>query len=134
IAEAVTNPLVWMMAKNKIRKKFIEMGSDIGEDIESFRDLSIQNTSSLMSRVASTFPRDIEVFNLIGIERADGLIDDPKIGFLQNSVVRGEQYSRFLRSGANDGYVEYPGTAVDDNFAENVYTMAANASHIVLDG
>jgi hypothetical protein len=104
--------------------------------LESFRDLSVSRVSYFMEDVFPNLPNDVVYFNLVGVNAKNGIVTDPSMNYLQTKYVRGD-YAKFFRSvGANDGYVEYPGTELNKEMVPGgqIFSLVFNSSHVILDG
>lgn len=110
--------------------------ADVKGSIESFRDLSTKRIEKFFAPVAPHLPNDVIYYNFIGINKTNGIVKDPKMNYLQTNYVRGKFSSFFKKIGANDGFIEYPGTELTTEHIANgrIYSLAFDAGHAILDG
>lgn len=106
------------------------------DSLESFRDLSVKRTTAYMKDVLPNLPKDVVYYNLVGINKGDGIVKDPSTSILQTKYIRGQFAQHFDDIGANDGFIEYPGTQLTTKMIPNgrIFSLVFDSSHIILDG
>jgi hypothetical protein len=104
--------------------------------IESFRDLSTKQIEKFMKPVFPLLPNDVIYYNLIGINKKNGIVKDPKLNYLQTKYVRAKFSGFFKKIGANDGFIEYPGTQLTTDMVQDgrIFSIVFDAGHPILDG
>lgn len=127
-----TEGIKWQIVKKTLHQGLHEEGIDIPKyKLDSFKDLRMDFVSQYVEDHSAGISQKIKFFNVIGVPQYNGLVKDPEIGLLQTKSVRPHMEPGF---GANDGYIEFPGTTFDKAWSPEVYTVALDSSHAVLDG
>lgn len=97
---------------------------------EGLWNMATDYFSKNYSNVLQALPRDVKYFCLIGVPASGSRIRDAGIASIQNKFVH-----PFLRGyGANDGYVEFPGTTIPRSNGLDVYELTFDAVHGISDG
>lgn len=105
------------------------MGLQWEED--GLRSMTADEVDPFLNRyVVGHLPQSLAYFGIMGVPGGNGLIADHDISILQNSIVR----PHLTGFGANDGYVEFPGTSLSEKIIPNAYEVVFDSSHIILDG
>lgn len=104
-------------------------------DIKSgFEQITTSSVAGYLNqRVIRNLPKKPFYMNVVGVRLGNGLF--PKISelvFIQNQI-RSFQ-SLYVSTPANDGYIEYPGSAIPHHWVPKVYDLAFDASHQLRDG
>ena len=122
----------WLMIKRNLSKGLQAQGIslDAFDNLDSFKDLRVDFVSGYAEKYQKDLPRDIPYINLIGTPRGTGLVKDPAMGLLQTQIVR----PLLDHYGANDGYIEFPGTETPAAWGLNSYQAVVDASHAIMDG
>jgi len=125
--------LVWPFARGELFKEFNAQGGNLTSssqldpmlDMETSKIASFYTEHPLSNLITPVY------VNLVGTPLGNGLVRDPGVLAIQNSVIR-----PYLSKdhGASDGYIEFPGTVVPDAPGRKTYSLAFNASHAILDG
>lgn len=108
----------------------------VKDSIGSFKDLSTKRIEKFITPLAPSLPTDVLYYNLIGVNKENGIVKDRSLNYLQTKYVRGK-YTRFFKNiGANDGFIEYPGTELTPEMIKGgqIYSLVFDASHPILDG
>jgi hypothetical protein len=93
-------------------------------------DLTDARIRFFYQQIQSTgLPQGTDYISVVGIVPGDGLTSDSGIEPIQDAITR-----PFIDVGANDGYVEYPGTQFPPELAPRNYTIPVDASHVFIDG
>jgi hypothetical protein len=100
--------------------------------LDGVLDIRSESMDSVMKQVAQNgLPQETSYFNLIGTMSGDGLAAKGNyIRRLQDEMIR----TRLENYGANDGYIEYPGTAIPQKLVKKSFTASMNSSHALIDG
>lgn len=112
----------------------IKLGHKLGlvgfPTLEPFKGLTDQALKRWYDQYAPHLPKETIYVDLIGTVGGNGLAKDPMIVYLQNKIIR--KFMSYF--GANDGYVEYPGTSIPDSWGLQSYRVLTTGSHPLTDG
>ena len=100
------------------------------ESFEGLYDMSSARLEELQEKYRSRLPQHPRYYNFVGVLGGSGIAKDPSILALQKDVTT----TRVGNHGANDGYVEYPGTSISPAWVMHLDELVFHASHIILDG
>lgn len=103
---------------------------DIGTIIGVAPDLSTTQMEQDYAAYSKRVPKDIVYFNALGVMPGNGLMSDSPVAELQNKVI----VPILKNANANDGYIDYPSSAIPDSMAKRVYSVVFDASHMIVDG
>ncbi|MGE3261776.1 MAG: hypothetical protein AB7K68_08370 [Bacteriovoracia bacterium] len=100
--------------------------------IDGILDVKSEPVADVMKQVAHNgLPQETTYFSIVGAITGDGLAAKTSyIRSLQQDIIR----AQLDGYGANDGYIEYPGTAVPKKLVKKSYIGSLNASHSLVDG
>jgi hypothetical protein len=126
-----TQPLIGMISKYLIRKDYRDNGQVPPYTLEGINDLSEARMAIFRGEIERNgLPQNINFVSVVTIPPGHGLSKDVAISALQDGISR-----RFISwAGANDGYVEFPGTMVPRSWTTKRYVMSTDASHVFIDG
>jgi hypothetical protein len=126
-------PLIWPIIRPILYKEFNKQGGQLTSlsMMDSFKDMSTSYLTPFYEQHPIAVAKGPIYINLVGTPLGNGLAADPGVLQVQNSVIR-----PFLSKdcGASDGYVEFPGTEVPATDGITSYSLAFDASHVILDG
>jgi hypothetical protein len=130
---ATSNALIWHFVKSQLYKQFNAQGAGLTSDkaVDSIRGLGKKYTQAFYVEHPVGYDKHPLYLNVVGVTGGNGLIKDASINKLQDQAIRPQIKKGF---GANDGYIEYPGTEVPAAAGLETYTVAFDASHVILDG
>ena len=120
----------WWFVRSKLRSSLENDGATV-PTLDGFLDLM----SVPMNRYAEGIeriglPKSIVYLNVVGAVPGTGLAPDASVRQVQNDLIR----PHMSGYGANDGYIEYPGTILPAAWAPDAYTVVVNGSHALVDG
>jgi hypothetical protein len=100
--------------------------------LDGVLDIRSENMDSVMSQVARNgLPQETTYFSILGTIAGNGLAAKGNdIRRLQDELIR----ARLEKFGANDGYIEYPGTAIPQKLVRKSFAATMNSSHALVDG
>jgi hypothetical protein len=98
--------------------------------IASYRIMNSNSLTEWYQEYAPRIPKSVLYVNLIGITPGDGIAKDSFLNQLQTYLVR----PAILDYGAYDGYVEYPGSSMPNEWAPKIVRLTVDSSHSLLDG
>ncbi len=121
-----------LMVRKLLFSQFNQLGANLKSpsELDGFKDLTQKACLSYFKVKAALLPRSTQYVSLVGTLLDDGLTKDEDILAVQNEVTR----KRLSGYGANDGYVEFPGTTFPESWGLNQYTLAVNAGHSIKEG
>ncbi len=123
----------WLIAQYELQKEYTDEGLS-SPSVSGLKDLNSSRLPQIMAEIQKNgIPQTPIYVNLVGAREGDGLAKDPTVRELQDSVVR-RLGSYIGPYGANDGYVEYPGTQLPPGTVANQYVLAVDGSHALIDG
>jgi hypothetical protein len=98
-------------------------------DLTGFFDMSTASLTKQREIYRATLPR-VPYYSFVGVITRDGIARDPEINMLQKSL--SIPHADF--HGANDGYIEYPGTHLPRSWNLQSTDVVFDSSHSILDG
>lgn len=98
--------------------------------LEAYREMRTDRVRQFLSERQGRMPKSIDYVNLIGVIPGDGVAVDETILALQTYLLR----PLIQEYGANDGYVEYPGTSMPSEWAPRIHRLVIDAGHPLTDG
>jgi len=130
----ITDDLRFLFAKPQLLKELKKEGL-MTSDLIGLKNLAHKFMDKLVDEINQQvtdkiFDTTMPFINVVGILDGNGLSTDSYVRDLQEAVVR-KNLSNF---GANDGYIEYPGTTTQDNWSQSKYVLPMKASHAIIDG
>lgn len=99
-------------------------------NLDGFYAMSTASLSGAANAYSRRLP-NLLYFNFVGVLTRDGLARDAEIRTLQASLTIPRLGSS---SGANDGYIEYPGTMMPRSWGLNSTEIVFDSSHAIIDG
>jgi len=129
LAEWATTSGAWSSVESRLRQEIDAPSSvDLRRTVESLTPAYVQR---FLAPVWSRLPKRTRYFDLSAVLRTEGAVKDKFVTNMQR-----ELFNRwfFPMHGANEGYVEYPGTDLPEDKLSQVYHLTFDASHSVLDG
>jgi hypothetical protein len=120
----------WWLIRPKMLAGLRKDGANV-RSFAGFFDLRTREMGLFRQKIKKQpLPRDVLYLNVVGARGDDGLASDPAVSTVQNKLIR-KQLSGY---GANDGYIEYPGTMFPEDWAPHVVTAVVDGSHALIDG
>ena len=130
--------VLWEVLKwTSLKKKAKELGVDENNTPlrPGFVSMAEKTTSYIYEKIGDELPISPVYVNAISVLPGNGLAADPDIRALQDQMAR--KGGIFPKHGANDGFMEYPGTSFPVRWRDNgleFYPFVGSASHKFLDG
>jgi hypothetical protein len=96
----------------------------------ALESMTTERTGDLFHKIERDLPSDVPYLSVTGI-----LPDNGKLT-VKNSMkafVDGNSLLNIAK-GANDGFMEYPRTAIPTSYSSRVYNIPVNGSHMIIDG
>lgn len=101
------------------------------DNVQALLDMTSRNIPRYMQAVLPDVPKDLPYLSLVGTQHGNGLArTQEEIRSLQKMIIRPVIQS----AGANDGYVEYPGTDIPEAWGLNNQALVFNSTHMIVDG
>ena len=96
--------------------------------LANFENLSSASQANRFREAPTRFPRNLPCFSLVGVIPGNGIAKAPWLSPIQ------EKIRRLVKAfGANDGFIEHPGTRIPDDWTGNSTVLVVNGSHAILD-
>lgn len=98
--------------------------------LDALESITSEKTQSLLNRIAPNLPADVAYIGLSGI-----LPNNARL-YVKNSMKPFVDANRRLNiaKGANDGFLEYPKTAIPTSWSPRVFNVPVHGSHMLTDG
>ena len=122
-----------MILKKKLFQEFNAQGATVNklDDLDSMKTITTAFIRGYVKNIWPKLPKNLVIVNLVGT-LLDGLsTPGSTIRIVQDQLIRTQLTNNL---GANDGYIEYPGTMVPSGVGRKSVVLVANASHNFLDG
>ena len=113
----------------QMKKGAKSMGVDL-KTMDGLWDMTSKALAKVIPETLPHLPDSAVYFNVLGVPGDNGLVRDKAIETLQGAASR----TQVGMHGANDGYIEFPGTEIPNDLGLSLYTITFNSSHVLLDG
>jgi|GEM_PF-6105225 len=116
---------------NSLRSEYSKEGREL-PSLDGVLDIASDKIHSVMAEVRKNrLPQSTTYFSIVGTMPGNGLASQSSPVFqLQSELTR----RTLKRYGANDGYIEYPGTAIPNTLVKKSFTVNVSGSHAIIDG